>query len=914
MGFSFKGYPIDDNTSIDVLRLSNRATNLLKRKNVFLVVDLLGMDAHDLGALRGMGKHTLTEIASTIDQIEEDSTVTLGSEGMGKAITKLKMEPKNESKNNTDDSLFLLIPALNHLKIQDSDLSARAKHCLERAGIVTASDLFKLSESTLMSLPHCGRKTANEVIAYKEELQKDLVGSTSSGETDIIQNEQEVSNAFWLHPILRVFAQANNSVYRREMRSIEKAVSENINKANSDSVSVRTISDAITSFVTGPFFNKIFTDAAIMRANREGNITEENLRAVFPNELVVLYDRYVDVWRESHFIEEKGEYFILEIPTVMDYVSSLADDKKKFFLLRKLSGVTLEEIGTEYNLTRERVRQIINKALRRVPLLYEDRFKWLFENFKLRNKEFAQILNLDTSSVEYIALTTKRGEAKIEDAVIDSLPERFRTPVENYLYKDYIVENGVYIKKSKIDIARYLLKQYEEPVLAEDLLDAYNDLLRRHNLEEDESLITSRRYFETTLPRLDEVLLVHGRRLKYTGLSHADIPQLLEKLEFNSFHNVEISTKLFVTRYPEVLEEYDIHNEYELHNLLKKHLQDKNVHFNRQPMLSIGKANREAQVFDLMIENAPISQYDLAVLYEDQYGVDSATVLANYFRSIDEYLDKGVFSIEYEDLTQEEKDALQSILNEDVMPIEGIRKLYEARLPRHDLHKLSTYNFKLLGYKVNHDIVYRADRYQNLDQIVSGLFVRDVCDLSDRKWLFHSPTINSKLNMMRSSGQIYEYAPLTYVSSGWISQVGLSEADLKEYSNAVQVFAKGHVFTTRSLKARGFINPFKDYQLPDLFWESVIISSGWAGHQRLAGTMIFQESRETTFHSARIIRDIVEQYGSISVKDITDLLNYDYGISVDKTKVVTLAQEADLFYSSAKKKIYVSYEQYFAEL
>ena len=63
-----------------------------------------------------------------------------------------------------------------------------------------------------------------------------------------------------------------------------------------------------------------------------------------------------------------------------------------------------------------------------------------------------------------------------------------------------------------------------------------------------------------------------------------------------------------------------------------------------------------------------------------------------------------------------------------------------------------------------------------------------------------------------------------------------------------------------------------------------------------------------------MIREIVEKYGSISPNDIRNLLEYDYGITLEKNKIYHLVSEADLFYSSAKKKIYISYERFFDEL
>lgn len=110
-------------------------------------------------------------------------------------------------------------------------------------------------------------------------------------------------------------------------------------------------------------------------------------------------------------------------------------------------------------------------------------------------------------------------------------------------------------------------------------MDTYNAFLREHELDEAGLKIMqeNRRYVDSHLADSNKVLWSLNRRLRYYDIDARDYQALLQAIQLQDYHNIEISMRLLMRLHPEVMRQYDIRDEYELHNLLKKlHVEEEN--------------------------------------------------------------------------------------------------------------------------------------------------------------------------------------------------------------------------------------------------------------------------------------------------------------------------------------------------
>lgn len=80
----------------------------------------------------------------------------------------------------------------------------------------------------------------------------------------------------------------------------------------------------------------------------------------------------------------------------------------------RISGVTLQVIGDEFGITRERVRQIYIKTVRTFPLLREDYYRKPYEFFNLSPKDFLEMFpECNKTGVEYLSVRYIKGKKEL---------------------------------------------------------------------------------------------------------------------------------------------------------------------------------------------------------------------------------------------------------------------------------------------------------------------------------------------------------------------------------------------------------------------------------------------------------------------------------------------------------------------
>lgn len=90
-------------------------------------------------------------------------------------------------------------------------------------------------------------------------------------------------------------------------------------------------------------------------------------------------------------------------PTVREYANSLPDGRNKEMLLCRLEGKTLDEVGKCFDgVTRERVRQIVSRALEKRPLLHEDQYRYAYDTYSFSPEDFSLAFGEPPSAYIYL--------------------------------------------------------------------------------------------------------------------------------------------------------------------------------------------------------------------------------------------------------------------------------------------------------------------------------------------------------------------------------------------------------------------------------------------------------------------------------------------------------------------------------
>lgn len=116
------------------------------------------------------------------------------------------------------------------------------------------------------------------------------------------------------------------------------------------------------------------------------------------------------------------------------------------------------------------------------------------------------------------------------------------------------------------------------------------------------------------------------------------------------------------------------------------------------PTIRFGRASKEEQVRNLLIKLAPIKFKDLAVAYEEAYGVEQSTFYLNYQPYIEQFLCGDIYDLTPVELPPRHIEKLKISLNKDFYWREDLESIYQNLCEGANIELLNANNMKKLNY------------------------------------------------------------------------------------------------------------------------------------------------------------------------------------------------------------------------
>ncbi|HHX94502.1 MAG TPA: hypothetical protein GX691_01580 [Clostridia bacterium] len=909
---------ITGDSPLEVLRLSVRSFNALKKFGVKNVGQLFAIPIEKLFDIPNLGKKSVAEIQEVLKDIKEGKNGILfvadGDE------LQEQQEPKKEQVN--DVNLFYDRTGIlrEDIPIKDLDFSVRAFNCLRNSGICFASEILELSVEDLFAIKNMGKKTVQEILDKREDLNFRAAVPDNNGKGERLIAHK--ITAVFINEI-RTRINANPAVLRKVLKQpIENYVSKHSKEQG------KTVQD----FLCDPLLIKLLYSQDLLRKIVKNHIILELQKETFGMSYAALESKLPEHLKETnifrdllHEIYIQGEIIFTEsgverkYPTVLDYALSISDERGRAILVGRLYGEALEKLGRKFGISRERVRQIERKLLKKRPRLMEDKYAEVFQKYHFKKEDFMATFEEPEITFNYLNLAYSKGKAPIEELMSDSyFPISFRKGAEKVLFKDYITIKGERVKLTKSGITYYVLKTFvKDETSFEDFVSIYKSFLREHNLDSNEKLRFDEQTLQNQLADADYVLWKRKKRLRYYDISEYDFSELLQALAFEQYSNVEYSTLKFFRDFPQVMRLYDIRNEYELHNLLKKlYRKIKNgcISFKRMPTIEFGEANRDMQVLDLLLKHAPVSIDDLAKAYEQEYGVRAETVKANYLRNFDKYYFNGMYSIEVEPLPAHESQRLKAILTGDFYSITDIKEVYCREFPDSSSDLINPFSIKMLGFRVYSSYAIKNSYNTATEYFRKVLTEQDKFDLRKfPKAMTQLVTFTTELMELRNQYEIIEYSPSQHVNIRSLEKRGITKDHLRDYCNAVFSAAeRDSYFTVHSLRKKGFSHLLDDLGFEEWFYGSILSQDSRFSYQRAGKNRIFLKGGRQVLLKDFIYM-IVRLRQSINLTSLLQLIEDDYGVTIPRHKVMAVIRSSSMYYNEVTEKVYADYYTYSRE-
>ncbi|PKK88109.1 MAG: RNA polymerase subunit sigma [Candidatus Wallbacteria bacterium HGW-Wallbacteria-1] len=894
--------------SISVLNLSVRSYNALMREGIVYIGDLLNCSEYDISRIRNLGSKSVEEITAVINELNTYKADIY-------CVNNQKKFVGNDGKKYLD------------VEIEKLCLSVRAYNCLKSDGIGYYSQLIdKLSEE-LLSIPNMGQKSLREIEEKRANFKPELF-IEDNNEVNLKQEEAKyrlftaVTDKISIKP--KDFFESFDAIYSKFIKENENRDDEDIllNKCFINSLYKDTyIKACMSQYIIGLIMEHPY------------GCGEECLLSRMPDYIKSLDNLYESL---NDLLESKKIDLIFDNKFTAIYdefhegAKEHLNEKEYNVLIQRIQGKTLEDLGLEMNVSRERIRQIEAKAIKKLnginAIFDEDKYSDIYKRYDISKEDFIISFN-NRNAYHYLVLRyngnddkSKTSKIPLEEILHDkTIPTPYKKSCEKAIYKNYVQIANEYVPCTRSSIANYVLKTRAlNDLTFEEFSGIYFDILQDINKNDDPRFSVMHRGYENRFAASNMVLWKYGKKIRYYNIESYDFVELFETLNLNQYKNIEFSTLKFFRLYPELMKVYDIRDEYELHNLLKKICTSDDfpdITFKRMPNMEFGSANRDNQVLELLIALAPIASADFASEYEKEYGVSANTVLANYMVNFDMYYYNGVYKIDFPALPNIIADKLKIKLNEDFFLLNEIRDIYEKEFPQSDKALLNPFSLKSIGFKVYSSYAI-ADKYSSATEYFYTLLTKeDVTNVevisSKMKEII---AFTTQLYKLKADYEIIEFSPNKYIHFRKLNDFGITKEALQQYGEDVINFVgEGKYFTLFSLKSEGFSHGLDELGFEDWFYTSLLVENKeYFSYQRIGGNKVMIagnfEIRFEEFLESIVFK---QEALSIEVKDLEDILKQKYNINVNIWKLIQMIKGSSMYYDPISEKIFADYDTYY---
>lgn len=647
--------------------------------------------------------------------------------------------------------------------------------------------------------------------------------------------------------------------------------------------------ELLLSLIKNMYSYNCFTSIELTKAIGKYNYDVSNL-----NEL--LYELL-----DKKILKKEDYNYSLVKPRIKEELEKIKDQNHKDIVLKKLTGRTLESIGSEYNVTRERIRQIIQKEINRFSITREEeKYQEIFETYNFDCDLFCEFFNVNDYVYYYLREKYKMGDTEPSELIDSWNLDKRQLAILKRKY-NLISYKGEIIVVKKINILNAILKQSEKVMEYSEIMSEYNKIIENNNLDVDLISEADFRNIDSILNRSNYVLCDAGRYYRYydiDALDEEDVNALQKMLDVEPG---DYSSEFFFNSNELLMKNIDIKNEYELHNLLRKFIGNYNgkIIYSRMPDIFIDCNDKNAFVDNLIHELSPISLDEFVDYVYQNYGHKNNTFRALLVSNFSKYITNGQIISECPEFTEEQMNILNEKLTEDIYSITTIKELLTDLFDVNDFKLINNLNMSKLGYKLRGNYIMKSS-ISNLEGYLRNIILNnDYYEIKPEMKKIGS-TFSSYLYKFIYNLDLFEIDNEKYITIKKLNELGISKENIKEFINEIEkVISDNEYFNLYTLDKDNFLTNLKQYNFPDCFYETIISAIPNVKTFTVKNNVVFiktdeQATREKFINSfvtknkifiSEIKKDILTKYNidlyEYYIKEFIDKKKFYFDNSID---------------------------------
>lgn len=620
-----------------------------------------------------------------------------------------------------------------------------------------------------------------------------------------------------------------------------------------------------------------------------------------------------ELLNENKIVFENGGYRAAH-PKLIEELEKLKKDEKKYdMVIKKLSGYTLEQIGNEYNVTRERIRQIISKEMRKIHRVEEEeKYSKYIENYDFKEELFCKLFNQDKYVYYYLREKYKKGETKPSELLDDNTltSEQIEILRREYNVIRYNDEN---IVADMIPIIMAYLKKEDKRVEYEDVMNNYNQIINDFNLNLEPLKESDFRNIDSRLTRTNFILDTIGKSYRYYNCNDIEEEDIEELKKMFDIEPGIYSSELFFNNNPLLMKKLDIRDEYELHNLCKKVLGkfDEGINYSRMPDIFVKCDNKLEFVEEKIQELAPINLDEFVKYIYINYGHKMNSFKAYIVNNFNHYINIDTLICEGQLFDDDQYKIMSDKLTEDIYSIATIKRMLTDYFDVDDFKLLNSLNLSKLGYRLRGNYIMKNNIISLENYLREIIITSDYYEISPEMRKIGS-TFSSYLYKFIYEKILFKISDEKYITIKKLNEMGIDIEDIDDFIEKIEkTIPENEYFNLYTLNT-DFSNKLLDNNFPDCFYENLIMIIPEVKSFRMKNNTLFIKTNDSATRE-KFINSFINTSKKY-IKDISNEIHNNYNIEVENYYIRQFINRKKYYLDSSTDCVYESREKYEEEI
>ena len=671
----------------------------------------------------------------------------------------------------------------------------------------------------------------------------------------------------------------------------------------------------INDLKTKKKLDKYIVYLIIYENKKNRNIFKEEIKSILEEkgyDIENIEDFLNILLHENRIILENGGYRVT-LPKLIQELEKIKKDEKKYdMVMKKLSGYTLEQIGIEYSVSKERVRQIISKEMKKIKHVEEEKFLEYMLEYDFKEELFCKLFKQEKYVYYYLKEKYKKGQKDPSELLDD---ERLTSEQIEILQKEYNVirYNDENIVADTMSILMAYLKKADRRVDYEELMESYNSIIKEYSLKLDFLTEKDFRNIDARLTRTNLILDTIGKSFRYYNCNDLEEQDINELKEMFNIEPGVYSSELFFNDNPLLMKKLDIRDEYELHNLCKKVLGrfDKGIVYSRMPDIFINCNNKLEFVDERIHELAPIKLDDFVNYMYKNYGHKENSFKAYIISNFSSYINIDTLICSGNEFNEEQLVTMKEKLTDDIYSIGTIKKMLTDLYNVNDFKLLNSLNLSKLGYRLRGNYIIKSNINSLENYLRQIIMSNDYYNVSSEMRKIGS-TFSCYLYKFIYDKILFKISDEKYITIKKLNEIGITSEDIDDFIEKIEkTIPENEYFNLYTLKA-DFKNKLLENKFPECFYENLIMILPKVKSFSLKNNTLFIKTNDSATRE-KFINSFIKT-SKIYIRDIKNEIYEKYNIEIEDYYIRQFINKKKFYLDSSTDCVYESREKYEEEI